>query len=465
MKIKLNNKYVKWGLTAFAVIAGSIFFYYLVFHISELIQNIKNLINVIMPVVLGLIISYLMTPVLNSIEKGVLNPLCDKFKIKQSLRRQKWVRAIAVILTSLIFFFSIYAIIAMLISQIVPSIKTIVGNFDGYIINISNWLNTLLEDNEELRNFILPQVSRLFGEVENWLQDTATLLDKSSALLKTVSLSILGFLKVAWNFILGFIIAVYVLFSKEKFAAQGKKTIYALFNTHDANTVLKSMRFVHRTFSGFISGKVLDSIIIGLLCFIGTTMLGTPYAALVSVIVGVTNVIPFFGPYLGAIPSAFLILIVDLAHPMHCVTFLIFILILQQLDGNVIGPKILGDSTGLSSFWVIFAITVFGGLFGVLGMVVGVPIFAIFYAAVKALVNRSLNKKKLPLDTGLYHEVDYVDEQGNFFEIEEVKNTTDSKTTKKKTLRFIKLKKNTEKAEVSQKEEPSKSEKTENDNC
>ena len=193
MKIKLNNKYVKWGLTAFAVIAGSIFFYYLVFHISELIQNIKNLINVIMPVVFGLIISYLMTPVLNSIEKGVLNPLCDKFKIKQSLRRQKWVRAIAVILTSLIFFFSIYALIAMLISQIVPSIKTIVGNFDGYIINISNWLNTLLEDNEELRNFILPQVSRLFGEVENWLQDTATLLDKSSALLKTVSLSILGF--------------------------------------------------------------------------------------------------------------------------------------------------------------------------------------------------------------------------------------------------------------------------------
>ncbi|MBQ7781251.1 MAG: AI-2E family transporter [Lachnospiraceae bacterium] len=455
MKFRLDNKYVKWGITAFLVITGSIFFYYLVFHISDLIQNIKSLINVVMPVVFGLVISYLMTPVLNSLEKSVLNPFCDRLKIKASVRRQKWIRAIAVILTSLIFFLSIYALIAMLISQIVPSIKTIIGNFDNYANNFSNWLNTLLQDNEELRTFVLPQVSRLAVDLENWLTDTANLLDKSGELLKTVSLSILSFFKVAWNFIIGFIIAVYVLFSKEKFAAQGKKTIYAVFKTEDANTVLKGMRFVHRTFIGFITGKVLDSIIIGLLCFIGTTLLGTPYAALVSVIVGVTNVIPFFGPYLGAIPSAFLILVVDLSHPMNCVTFLIFILILQQVDGNLIGPKILGNSTGLSSFWVIFAITVFGGLFGVPGMIVGVPIFAIFYATIKALVNRSLRKKNLPLDTGLYNEVDYVDEEGNFLQIEEEllpagQKRDRRKKDSKKEIRFIKIPKKVTKAEDEQ---------------
>ena len=455
MKFRLDNKYVKWGITAFLVITGSIFFYYLVFHISDLIQNIKSLINVVMPVVFGLVISYLMTPVLNSLEKSVLNPFCDRLKIKATVRRQKWIRAIAVILTSLIFFLSIYALIAMLISQIVPSIKTIIGNFDNYANNFSNWLNTLLQDNEELRTFVLPQVSRLAVDLENWLTDTANLLDKSGELLKTVSLSILSFFKVAWNFIIGFIIAVYVLFSKEKFAAPGKKTIYAVFKTEDANTVLKGMRFVHRTFIGFITGKVLDSIIIGLLCFIGTTLLGTPYAALVSVIVGVTNVIPFFGPYLGAIPSAFLILVVDLSHPMNCVTFLIFILILQQVDGNLIGPKILGNSTGLSSFWVIFAITVFGGLFGVPGMIVGVPIFAIFYATIKALVNRSLRKKNLPLDTGLYNEVDYVDEEGNFLQIEEEllpagQKRDRRKKDSKKEIRFIKIPKKVTKAEDEQ---------------
>ncbi|MDE6065035.1 MAG: AI-2E family transporter, partial [Lachnospiraceae bacterium] len=375
MKLKINSKYFKWGITAFSVIAGGICFYYLIFHISEFTQNVKSLFSVVMPVVFGLIIAYLLTPILNFIEQKILNPLFDRLKIKETARRKKVIRGIAVILTSLLMIFAIYALIAMLISQIVPSIQTIISNFDDYVGELSTWLNNLMEDNQELKNYVMPQVTKLFSSLEDWLDDTANLLEKSGEVLKTVSLSILSFLKVAWNFIIGFIISIYVLASKETFSAQGKKMIYAIFETDSANAVLSSLRFVHKTFIGFISGKVLDSVIIGLLCFIGTTLLGTPYAALVSVIVGVTNVIPFFGPYLGAIPCAFLILIVDLSHPMNCVTFVIFILILQQVDGNLIGPRILGDSTGLSGFWVIFSITLFGGLFGILGMIVGVPIF------------------------------------------------------------------------------------------
>lgn len=434
MKLKINSKYFRWGITAFSVIAGGICFYYLIFHISEFLQNIKALFSMIMPVMFGLVIAYLLTPILNFIELKILNPLFDRLKVKATARRKKLIRGIAVILTSLLMILAIYALIAMLISQIVPSIQAVVSNFDGYVSDLSTWLNNLMEDNQELKNFVMPQVTTLFSSLETWLDDTATLLEKSGEVLKTVSLSILSFLKVTWNFVIGFIISIYVLVSKETFSAQGKKMIYAIFETDSANSILNSLRFVHRTFIGFISGKVLDSVIIGMLCFIGTTLLSTPYAALVSVIVGVTNVIPFFGPYLGAIPCAFLILIVDLSHPMTCVTFVIFILILQQIDGNLIGPRILGDSTGLSGFWVIFSITLFGGLFGVPGMIVGVPIFAVFFAAVKGLVNRSLQKKKLPLQSDVYLDMEYIDENGEIHKAEAESSTEQSRREKHKKI-------------------------------
>lgn len=464
MKLKINNKYFKWGLTAFGVIAASICFYYLVFHIGDVINNVKALLNVVMPVIFGLVIAYLLTPILNFLEKKALNPFFDLLKIKQTPKRNKWVRAIGIILTSVLCFYSIYALVAMVVSQIVPSIQTIVKNFDGYVNDVTVWLNKLFEDNKDLQSFIVPQFNRLSAELEDWLADTATLLQKSTEVLKTVSLSILGVLKVLWNFIIGFVISIYVLASKETFAAQGKKIIYAAFEKDSANSVLSSFRFVHKTFIGFFSGKVLDSIIIGLLCFIGTTLMNTPYAALVSLIVGVTNVIPFFGPYLGAIPSAFLILIVDLQNPMSCISFVIFILILQQLDGNLIGPMILGDSTGLSGFWVIFAITVFGGLFGVGGMIVGVPIFAVIFAIVRGLVNRSLLKKKMPISSDLYLNIESIDTNGNFIEKAEEEVSPKAKKKDKTAKKQGFLSKITEKkAKKASKDIPENCDKTEDD--
>ncbi len=444
MKFKINNKYFKWGLTAFLVIAAGISFYYVLFHNSDIIHNMKNMIGVVMPVVFGLIIAYLLTPILNLIEDKALNPLLDLCKVKKTESRKKWIRAIAVFFTSVFLILFIYILIAMLVSQIVPSIKNIVNNFDNYINNIFIWLNKLLEDNQDLKSFVIPQVNKLLHELEMWLDDTAAILEKSTELLRTVSLSIISLLKTTWNFIIGFVISIYVLFSKEKFSAQGKKIIYAVFEPDTGNHVLNSLRFVHRTFIGFISGKILDSIIIGILCFIGTSIMNTPYAVLISVIVGVTNVIPFFGPYLGAIPCAFLLLIVDLTNPMTCISFIIFILILQQVDGNIIGPKILGGSTGLSGFWVIFSITVFGGLFSVLGMIIGVPIFAVIYALVKHLVNRSLIKKKMPLDADVYLTLESVDEHtGEIHEMTQQKSDVKITNIKKnKRFSFIKKKEN-----------------------
>ena len=231
-------------------------------------------------------------------------------------------------------------------------------------------------------------------------------------MIKTVSISVISTLGVLWDFIIGFIISIYVLASKETFAGQAKKIAYALFEPDSANIILNNFRFTHKTFVGFVGGKILDSIIIGILCFIGTSIMNMPYAVLVSVIIGVTNVIPFFGPFLGAIPTTILIFVVDPGHPLNCLYFVLFILILQQFDGNILGPKILGNSTGITGFWVIFSITLFGGLFGVGGMIVGVPLFAVLYAIIKSYVNGALRRKKLPEDTASYISLSEINENG-----------------------------------------------------
>ena len=232
--------------------------------------------------------------------------------------------------------------------------------------NITKWLNQVLEDNPEAGEYVIRTVTKYSSELEAWA--TNDLPNTAAGLIKTVSLSVIGVFGVLWDFIIGFVISIYVMASKEKFAGQAKKVLYAIFEQETSNTLIKNLRFTHQTFIGFLGGKIVDSIIIGILCFICLYFMKMPYTVLVSVIVGVTNVIPFFGPYLGAVPSTILIM---LAEPIRGLYFVIFILVLQQVDGNIIGPKILGDSTGLSSFWVVFAILVGGGLFGIPGMIMG----------------------------------------------------------------------------------------------
>lgn len=220
------------------------------------------------------------------------------------------------------------------------------------------------------------------------------MMPQINAIVKTVSLSMLSFAKAVWNLVIGLIISIYLLASKERFVSQGKKLLYAFWDTRQANVIMEDFRLIDSTFGGFISGKILDSAIIGVLCFVVVSIMKMPYPMLISVIVGVTNIIPFFGPFIGAVPCALLILMVN---PMQCLYFIIFIWILQQFDGNFLGPKILGDSTGLSGFWIIFSITIFSGLMGVPGMILGVPIFAVFYALIKRYVNRSLQKRACPI--------------------------------------------------------------------
>ncbi len=408
MKFRIDKKYIHWGFTAFAVIAASILFYYLLFHRENLSNGFHAFLAVAMPILDGLILAYLLTPILNGVEKRCLIPLCMKCNIGVNKRSRKKIRALSILLTVLIVSFIIYSFFSMVIPQLVKSIQSIILQFPIYVNNLTIWVKKLLADNPDIETAVVEVMDTYSVELNNFLN--LSLLPKMNEVIKDVSLSFLSFLMRLWNLIIGFIISIYILGSKELFAGQAKKIVYALFETNTANAIISDVRFTHRTFSGFMVGKIIDSIIIGIICFLGTSMMGTPYAILISVIVGITNIIPFFGPYLGAIPSAFLILMVN---PLQCLYFIIFILVLQQFDGNVLGPKILGDSTGLSGFWVIFSITLFGGIFGVLGMIVGVPVFAIFYAGVRAFINQLLLRKKLPADTGNYLNVGSI-ENGEF---------------------------------------------------
>lgn len=426
MKNKWNNIHVKWGVTAFLVVSGSIFFYYLLFHTSNIRLIFASLSDILLPVSIGFILAYLLVPVLNYCEQKFLYPICNLLKLKDKPKTKKYVRMIGITITSILFWFLLLALIYMLLSQIVPSIQSIIFNFDTYANNIYDWINKTLADNPNFAKYAINMLERYSTELENFLNNT--LLPKSSELLKSLSMSIISLIATLWDFIVGFLISIYLMSSKEIYANQAKKIAYSVFKRDTANLVINNVRFTHNTFIGFIGGKIVDSIIIGLLCFIGTTLLQTPYAVLISVVIGCTNVIPFFGPFLGGIPCTFLVLVVDITHPLNAVYFALFVLLLQTVDGNIIGPKILGESTGLSSFWVIFSITLFGGLFGVLGMVIGVPAFAVIYAAIKAMVNNSLIKKEMPTDSEAYSTVEFMDENGfRYVEVVETKNSKGKK--------------------------------------
>lgn len=411
MKIRFNKKYFYWGLTAILVIIAAIFFYYMLFHASSLSKAFHSIITISMPIIDGFILAYLITPVLNSIERKIIKPLFDKANVPATKKNRKKMRMVSIFVTLIVILVVAYEFFSLIIPELIRSIQSIIFQFPVYISNLTIWITGLLENNPELESVVMELLAKYSTMLTDFVN--SSVLPSINDLIKTLSLSVIGFFKATWNFIIGFIISIYIIGSKEKFAGQAKKIAYAFFEIPTANQIIANFRFIHSTFSGFIVGKIIDSIIIGIICFICTSIIGTPYAILVSVIVGVTNVIPFFGPWLGAIPSALLILMVD---PLQCLYFIILIMIIQQFDGNILGPKILGNSTGLSSFWVIFAITIFGGLFGILGMVVGVPIFAVLYAGFRALVNKQLAKKDLPTDTQPYLNVGSISDDNCFTE-------------------------------------------------
>lgn len=403
MKFRWNKKYLYWGMTAFAVISASLLFYFIIFRMDIFLGRIKNLAGILMPVICGAIIAYLLIPIVNFQERKIYHILEEKQHLSLDKKHRKIVRYISIGFALIFAFLIIYSLLAMIIPSILESIISIINDSPRYVQNIKHWLESILKDNPEWQTTVFDYLNRYSPKIETFLN--VEVLPQIKQVLQSLTTGVFGTLVFIKNLLIGLIISVYLMAGKEEFVTQSKMFVYALFDAEKANSIVRAFRFIHRTFSGFISGKIIDSVIIGILCYIGTSIIGTPYGLLVSVVVGVTNVIPFFGPYLGAIPSAFIILMVN---PMHCLYFLIFILLLQQFDGNILGPKILGNSTGLSSFMVIVAILLFGGLMGIPGMIIGVPLWAVFMAGIKYFRNHELRKKSMPTEESFYENMDYI---------------------------------------------------------
>lgn len=396
-----KKKYLAWGLTAFLTGCALLIFYDVFYRDnSGTVQAIfAKLFSVLTPVLYGLGMAYLLAPIVNFLERAILR-LRDKLERKRgkAIRIHKgWLRAASIFLTWAVVLVLVYLLLSMLVPQLVDSITTLVNNLESYYTTIYNWVTGLLSNNPELTDLF----NRYYNETIQWLTTKLlpglqTAVTNFTGSLVTGVWSVVIFTK---NFLIGIIVSVYLLAAKEKSAARCCKLLYGVLPEEQAKFAMRGFRRMDHIFSGFVRGKLLDSLIIGILCFIGCSILKLPYTPLVSVVVGVTNVIPFFGPFLGAIPCALLILLVS---PLKCLYFVIFIFLLQQLDGNVIGPKILGDSTGISSLWVIVAILVGGGFGGVLGMFLGVPIFACLQVLVRWLLNTRLEKRHMPLQAWEY---------------------------------------------------------------
>jgi len=399
-----NGRKVFWsrGRTAFLVIALSLIFYFILLRWGSIFSVIKKIFKILAPVWYGFIIAYLNNPLMKRVEKRT-RAFLDRKEWMTEAKRRKFSRGFGIFVALAVGILIVGVLLDMVMPELYKSLRRLIIVLPEQLNSIVTYIEGLQSDSMvgTLGKDLIEKANSAF---QNWF--TGDFWNQINDVMNNVTTRIINFATTLMNIFIGVIVSVYVLNGKEKFAGQGKKILYSINKPERANFVLHILHKSNMIFGGFLIGKLIDSLIIGIMCYFGLRIfhITASYTILVSVIVGVTNIIPFFGPYIGAIPSAFLIF---LESPIKCVYFVIFILCLQQFDGNILGPKILGDSTGLSAFWVVVSILLGGGLFGFLGMVFGVPTFAVIYYIVKMLVNEKLRKKNMSMET-----TDYVDING-----------------------------------------------------
>lgn len=406
-----DKKYLHWGVTAFLVVAASILFYMALNYLPVLKKALQKLANILNPFIWGLVFTYLLTPLMRTLERSCFFPLGKKLykKSKKSEgKARRFGRALSVLVSIIVLLAVLTALVYMILPQLYSSIETIVTNSPAYLENLGVWVDQTLKDFPAVADFLEARLQELNTNLGNdlfgWIQ--TNVLPQLGSFVTNVTSGVYSVVRGVYNLVIGIIVSVYLLNGIEHYGAAFKRVLYSIFNIESAEKLLEGIRFTDRTFMGFINGKLLDSAIIGLICYIVCAILNMPYTLLVSVIIGITNIIPFFGPLIGAIPSAFIILMVD---PLKCLIFIIFIIVLQQIDGNFIGPKILGNSVGISGFWVMFAIILGAGLFGFWGMLLGVPVFVVIYTLLNGAVERKLRRTDLPVEVSAYRDLDHID--------------------------------------------------------
>ena len=413
-----KNKYFGWGITAFGVIACSILFFMLLQHGKSISGAIGTLISILSPIIWGMVITYLLWPLVKMFQRKLFEPLLQKIRPKKPVSKSL-ARGLSVVLAILVALVLIAALVWLIIPQLYTSIESIVLNSQQYYDTITGWINRFFENNPEVEEALLAATGKASDSLLDWAK--TALLPSMGKIVTSLTTGIYAVLRGILDVLIGFVVACYVLSNMELFMAKSKMVLYSIFPLRSSKRILKAIRFTDTAFMSFISGKVIDSAIIGVICYICCTIMRMPYVVLVSVVVGVTNIIPVFGPFIGAVPTALIIL---LDSPMKCLIYVIFILVLQQIDGNIIGPKILGNTTGVSSFWVLFSILLFGGLWGLVGMVIAVPLFGVIYDIIRKLTARGLKRNR--------HEEMMQEYNEKFHEEPEETETTQKDTFSKK---------------------------------
>ena len=407
MKKIIENKYFKLGLTVFLIVAACISFFFLIYKIKEIADILKWLCQILSPFIIGFTFAYLLNPLVKFFEELVYKVFFKKGKQKEETKN-KISRITGITIICIIAITSIVLLFNFIIPELLESIEILITNLPLYLDKIKNYLTDLLKNHEELENIILNNYDSINSYFMTTINDT--LLPKIEEWIVVFSNGVFGAVKVLFNLIMGFIISIYFLHGKEEFRAQTKKVLYGLFSVKTANNIVDNARHTDRIFGYFIIGKILETLVISVMSFVFLALFGYPYALLISVIIGITNIIPYFGPFIGGVPSAFLIL---LQTPSKFWPFIIFLIVLQQIDNYIVGPKLTGTQIGIKSFWVLFAIMVFGGIFGLVGMLIGVPIFALLYGYFGNKLNLSLAKKKLPIETYKYEDIERINSETN----------------------------------------------------
>ena len=390
-----KRRYMHISLAVFTAISMSLVLFFILFRLQGIGDALNKLSDILAPFVYGGVVAYLLRPLCNTYESFFTDIFPKKVK--------KFSNGVAVILSLITGLLVVYTLIIMIAPQLYQSILSLWNSLPDKINQFLVWATATFGEDEELLHLFNTSYQKLYQELETWAQET--LIPQISNLVSGVGSSVLKVLNFFYDLLIGLIVAVYLLGSRKKFARQSVLLVRSSLKKEWADIFLNEVAFVDRMFGGFIDGKLVDSAIIGILCYIGCLIFKFPNPLLIAAIVGITNIIPFFGPFIGAIPSTFLILIED---PIKALWFVLFVLVLQQLDGNIIGPAILGDRTGVSSFWVLFSIILFGSLWGIVGMIVAVPLFAVIYDTIKKLVRRGLHKKS-QIELWQQYKADYPD--------------------------------------------------------
>ncbi len=403
-----SNPYICGALALFAVVAASMVFYRIISDFSGVGAFFETIVGVLLPFIVGLALAYVLSPIYDAVRR-----LCERWFTGKSKTPKKWVTGASKTVASVTAVLFLLAVVGGLLGLVIPqgyiSIRNLIESMPEKTAAVLGWIDEVsakIGAGDMIATWLSQGISWLTETMTSWAEND--LLPNIGEFAKKFSTGLIDAVGTVASVIIGIILCVYTLNSKELFAAQAKKVVYALFKTRTANEILHVTRFVDNTFGSYINGVLLDALVLGLLCFIVTSILQIPYALLISTLVGLFNIVPIFGPFVAIVFGSFFVLLED---PLKALIFIVVAMILNQVDANIIAPKILGDKTGISGFWVIFAIVVGGGFFGFLGMILGVPAFAVAYTLISRFLENRLQKKCVPEETTAYDGLQRIDEE------------------------------------------------------